>query len=227
MREYVILACLISVAGCSGHRGPAQDSARADTSIVSGPPAVAPIPPVPAVDSASRPQAAPSLSKTSDARKSPGVHPTAASLENRPKPSTGALVTPGPTIATDTVRGIISVNGTDRDRHVMVAPLGGGRHVEVTGPVAPLVGHLAGADVWVAGTQSGTSLQAARFMVRTVDGMPALDGTLKTEGGALYIITDGGGRNRIVTPPPPLVGRDGARVWITGDPAKGSGIVWL
>ena len=102
-----------------------------------------------------------------------------------------------------------------------IARPGGGKRVEITGPLARLIGHVAGADVWVTGTPAGTSLEASRFVVKTVDGMPALDGTLKTEGSALYLLTVDGARTRITAPPPPLLGHDGARVWITGDPSRG------
>jgi hypothetical protein len=84
-----------------------------------------------------------------------------------------------------------------------------------------MIGRTAGADVAVIGTLSGTSLEATSFVVRTVDGQPAIDGTLRTEGSTLYIVTADGTRTRIASPPPPLVGHDGARVWITGDPTKG------
>ena len=92
--------------------------------------------------------------------------------------------------------------------------------MEITGSLAAAVGRLAGAEVSVAGTSSGTQLEASRFIVRSVDDRAAIDGTLKTEAGVLYIVTDDGTRTRIAAPPPPLVGRDGARVWITGDPTK-------
>ena len=121
--------------------------------------------------------------------------------------------------AADTLRGIISVNGTDRDHHTMIAP-SAGRRAEITGPLAVIIGRTAGADVWVSGRATGTSLAADRFVVRTVDGAPAIDGTLKLDGTALYIVTADGARNRILNPPPAFQGRDGARVWITGDPAR-------
>src|ERR1041385_6539508 len=121
--------------------------------------------------------------------------------------------------AADTLRGIISVNGTDRDHHTMIAP-SAGRRAEITGPLAVIIGRTAGADVWVSGRATGTSLAADRFVVRTVDGAPAIDGTLKLDGTALYIVTADGVRNRILNPPPAFQGRDGARVWITGDPAR-------
>jgi hypothetical protein len=118
------------------------------------------------------------------------------------------------------VRGIVSVVGTDRDQHVMIARPGGGKRIEITGPVAALIQRVAGADVSVVGKMSGTSLEAARFIVKTVDGDPALDGTLKVEGSSLFLIQIDGTRTRIVVPPPPLMSLDGARVWITGDPSR-------
>jgi hypothetical protein len=102
----------------------------------------------------------------------------------------------------------------------MVAEQGSQRRVEIVGPVASLVGRVAGAVVTVLGSRSGTQLDASTFVVRSVDGQSAIDGTLKTEGGMLYIISSGS-RTRIAAPPPAFVGRDGARVWITGDPAVG------
>jgi hypothetical protein len=96
-----------------------------------------------------------------------------------------------------------------------------GRRVEITGPMAGMIGHQAGAEVSVVGTTAGGKLEAASFVVRSVDGQPAIDGKLRTEAGALYIVTANGSRTRIVSPPTPLQGQDGARVWITGDPAKG------
>lgn len=120
----------------------------------------------------------------------------------------------------DSVRGIVSITGTSFDRHVMIAA-GGNRRVEITGPLVRLIGHVAGAEVSVSGKPDGPNFDASSFVVRSVDGQPAIDGTLKTEGGALYIVTANGNRTRIVAPPPPLQGQDGARVWITGDLSKG------
>jgi hypothetical protein len=119
------------------------------------------------------------------------------------------------------VRGKVSVVGTSFDKRVMIAEGGGQRRIEVTGPLASLVGHVAGTEVMAWGTLSGTQLDAGRFEVRSVDGEPAIDGKLETEGGTVYIVPASGPRTRIAAPPPPLTGRDGARVWITGDPAKG------
>jgi hypothetical protein len=113
------------------------------------------------------------------------------------------------------------VVGTSFEKRVMIAEQGTQRRVEVGGAISSLIGHVAGAEVVVFGMLLGPRIEAARFLVRSVDGQPAMDGSLKTENGVLYIVTAGGTRTRIVSPPPPLVGQDGARVWITGDPARG------
>jgi hypothetical protein len=195
MREYAILGCVVGVIACRGGGGDAKrDSLARDTMAVAGPAAVAVAPQPP----------------------SPGGSTTGGTKTTRTTP-----VTPGPPAVTDSVRGIVSVVGTERERRVVIARPGAPKRIQVTGPLASLIGHVAGADVWVTGTTSGTSLEATRFIVRTVDGASALDGTLKTEGPALYLVTTDGTRMRIAVPPPPLLGRDGARVWITGDPSRG------
>ena len=225
MREYAIL-CVVGLVACRGGDGGGKpDSAARDTAAAAGPPAVTVAPPPPSDSIASRARTTSKTGATaSDARKSPPSASGVTSSSSVPagtKTPAAPFVPPPPLAITDSVRGIVSVVGTDRERRVMIARPGGGKRVEVTGPLARLVGHVAGADVSVVGTSSGTSLEATRFLVKTVDGAPAIDGTLKTEGSALYIVTVDGTRTRIVAPPPPLVGHDGARVWITGDPSRG------
>ena len=154
--------------------------------------------------------------------------PPAVPTTQTPVTTPGSTVPPAtrtetPTAAAraDSVRGIVSVVGTSFEKRVMIAEQGTQRRIEVAGSLASLIGHVAGAEVMVSGMMSGTRLDATRFLVRSVDGQPAMDGTLKTENGVVYLVAAGGTRTRIVSPPPPLVGQDGARVWITGDPAKG------
>jgi hypothetical protein len=198
MRKFIIAACLASV-GCA-RGGASADSAAAaapDSTAVPGQPA------------------APATQPSSDTAATPVP-------KRPPSPATSGrgATPPAPAARDDSVRGIVSVVGTSFEKRVMVAAAAQ-RRVEVTGPLSNLIGHVAGAEVIVAGAMSGTRIEARRFLVRSVDGQPAIDGTLRTEGGLLYIVTASGTRTRIVAPPPPLVGQDGARVWITGDPAKG------
>ena len=197
MKEYAML-CVVGLIGCRG--GGDVKSGSADTVAVAGPPAVT---------------VAPTLPKTIASSQT-----SRRAATGRNKTAKTSIVTPASVVA-DSVRGIVSVVGSDRDRRVMIARPGGGRRVEVTGPLTRLIGHLAGADVAVVGTTSGNSLEATSFLVRTIDGAAAIDGTLRIEGPALYLVTIDGRRIRIVAPPPPLLGHDGARVWITGDPARG------
>jgi hypothetical protein len=120
--------------------------------------------------------------------------------------------------AEDTARGTISVVGTSFDKKVMIAA--STRRLEITGPQAALIGHLAGTEVVVRGTITERSIAATSFVVRSVDGQPAIDGVLHSRDGQLSITPAHGASVRIVNPPPPLAGREGARVWITGDPAR-------
>src|SRR5207237_6542968 len=86
-----------------------------------------------------------------------GATGTRSGGASNPKPSSGrGAVDRPPTTTEDTIRGIVSVNGSDRDRHTMVAPPAG-RRLEITGSLANVIGHVAGADVWVSGKAAGTS----------------------------------------------------------------------
>lgn len=208
MRKTAILGGVLAAACARG--GGASDSARladsgrpADSLIVAGQPAV-PSTLVPAPDS--------QVAARRDARSPSGA-------TTRPGAARSAASDVPATSAADSIRGIVSVVGTSFDKHVMVTSPG--RRAEITGPMAGLVGHQAGAEVSVVGRTTGDILEATGFIVRSVDGQPAIDGKLRTEAGVLYIVTASGSRTRIVAPPPPLKGQDGARVWITGDPAKG------
>ena len=197
MRKLAIVAGLVSVA-CAKESGKVDSAVVRDSAVVAGAPAV-PVTQTPP-DTANAP-----------ARPSPTT-PGKVATRSTPPAATEAR--------TDSVRGIVSVVGTSFDKHVMIAERGGQRRVEVVGSLSALIGHVSGAEIAAFGALSGTQLNASRFVVRTVDGQPAIDGTLRTEGGSLFIVTAEGTRTRISAPPPPLVGHDGARVWITGDPAK-------
>ena len=203
MRNLLIAISLGSTA-CAG--GSAKvDTASRDSTVVAGPPAAPSA--QPAAESARN-----TPTKTTPPPAPPPSTRTGSPATKSPAPSTEARA--------DSVRGIVSVVGTSFDKHVMIAERGTSRRVEIVGTLSSLIGHVSGADVSANGTVQGTQLNASRFVVRSVNGEPAIDGILKTEGGSLFIVTAGGTRTRIVAPPPPLVGQDGARVWITGDPAK-------
>jgi hypothetical protein len=198
MRKLVIVVGIGSLA-CAREADKVDTAIVSDSMVVSGAPA-APTTQPPAETARTGSPAAPAPSTT---------------------PTAGKMTPPPPAEAKiDSVRGTVSVVGTSFDKHVMIAERGTRRRVEVVGSQSALIGHVSGAEVAATGSLSGTQLNATGFVVRSVDGQAAIDGTLKTEAGSLFIVTAAGVRTRISAPPPPLVGHDGARVWITGDPAK-------
>ena len=204
MRNLLIAISLGSTA-CAGGSSKVDSATSRDSSVVAGPPAIPTVGPAPET-----------------ARNTPKVTPPAPPppTTKTGTPSTKSPPPPTTEARADSVRGIVSVVGTSFEKHVLIAERGTSRRVEVVGALSSLIGHVSGAEVSANGAWSGTQLNASRFVVRSVDGQPAIDGTLKTEGGALFIVTAEGTRIRIAAPPPPLVGHDGARVWITGDPTK-------
>ncbi len=196
MRKLVIVALVSAACGRGSANG---DSAAMRDSLVAGPAAV------PAT-----------LTPTDSAGSLPkGAQPKAPAAPPQPPSRSGQAVA-----AEDSTLGTVSIVGTSFDKRVVVSTATPQRRLTVTGPLAVLIGRVAGAEVAVRGPVAAQEIEARSFTVRTVDGKPAIDGTLRTEGGALYIVTATGTKTRIATPPPPLMGRDGARVWITGDPAS-------
>lgn len=118
----------------------------------------------------------------------------------------------------DTLRGVVAVVGSAVDEHVVVRPNGSGPAVNVLGPQAPALGRLSGAEVWIAGTPAPMrGFNVTRFLVRSVDGVAAIDGTLARRGAGYVIVTTASGAERSVAKPPAaLITHVGARVWITG-----------
>lgn len=123
--------------------------------------------------------------------------------------------------AADTARGIVAVVGTSNESRVVLRPARGGRPVTLIGPMARNMGRLSGADVWAVGTgDEHGQLRVSRYVVRSVDGTAALDGTLIVRGERLYVVTRDGEQHLIENPPAALKDQVGARVWVTG--AKGA-----
>ena len=123
--------------------------------------------------------------------------------------------------AADTARGIVAVVGTSFESRVVIRPAKGGRPITLAGPQANTVGRLSGTDVWVTGTRDASGqITVSRFVVRTVNGQPALDGTLVTRRDQLFIVTRDGKQHPITSPPQALRDRVGARVWVVGPPDR-------
>ena len=197
-----LAGCSLLLAACGApDRGAAEaDSAAGDTSAVTQ---------------------QPSLSGTPSP---PDTQP--AELGTRPAPrssGTPAALPAAPLSGPDTARGVVRILGTVADSRVVVhSPTG---PVAVIGPLAPTIAALQEMDVWVQGPLSVAvgraipprQIEARQFAVRAVNGVAALDGTLREESGGLVLVGAAGGRTILGTPPPALRARVGNRVWVTRD----------
>ena len=134
----------------------------------------------------------------------------------RAKPSNALSVRPAP--GADTLRGVVRVVGADIDARPVLRPNGGGPQVALLGVQAATLTRLSGTDVWISGKRNGTrGIDVAHFLVRSVSGVPAIDGTLIARDGGFAIVTTADhAEHPIVDPPAALRSHVGARVWITG-----------
>lgn len=153
--------------------------------------------------STSRAQAAASGSGAAAGRPAPGGPSHATSI----RPVAGA----------DTLRGIVKVVGGGIDAHPVVAPHGGGATVTLTGPHAATLRKVSGTEVWITGSRQGATMTVDRFLVRAVNGVPAMDGTVTArDGGFALMITGEHVEHPLGHPPTALRSHVGHRVWITG-----------
>lgn len=135
----------------------------------------------------------------------------------RPGPAHGdgaPAVTAPPAAGRDTLRGIVAEVGSMPMTSIVIRPAGG-RSVTITGDLAREIGRAAGAEVWVSGTRTERGIEAVRYAIRSVDGQPAVDGTLARDGDRLVLVNESG-RHVIARPPAGLRDRVGARVFLVG-----------
>ena len=109
------------------------------------------------------------------------------------------------------------------DSRVVVRPRGGGPTVTVVGDQAADIKRVSGADVLVSGPRDNSGHMTVRsFVVRSVDGAPALDGMLQERGGRYVLVTNDGREHAITSPPEALKQQVGSRVWVTGSLGTGA-----
>jgi hypothetical protein len=132
------------------------------------------------------------------------------------RPSNAMSVRPAP--GADTLRGVVRVVGAAIDARPVLRPNGGGPQVTLLGVQAAILSRLSGTDVWVSGKRDGArGIDVDRFLVRSVSGVPAMDGTLIARDGGFAIVTTADHTEHpIVNPPAALRSHVGARVWVTG-----------
>jgi hypothetical protein len=199
MKAALVLGALVAAEACTGKADSKTDTTRPPDSAASS---VAP-------------PAATNAAVDTTARAVPAASPRPAPGSKAAAPPPGAKA-----IAADTIRGIVAVVGTDRDKQVIIRPANG-PSITLLGPDAALAGRAAGADVWVSGPKADRTMTVTSFAVRMVDGLPAVDGDLTLDGQKLVLVTQTGKRHTIANPPNALRDQVGGRVWVTGNLDQG------
>jgi hypothetical protein len=129
--------------------------------------------------------------------------------------------------APDSVRGRISVVGSEPMTEVVLRPRGGTESLALAGAQVAMLRGLAGIDVLVRGRRTGTYSRTATpqvvavfevesFVVRAVSGIAATDGIVAVEGGRFYLVLQDGSRLAVTHFPTVLQKKIGARVFIAG-----------
>ena len=130
--------------------------------------------------------------------------------------------------ARDTVRGTISVVGSEPLTSLVLSPVTGAAPMALVGAHQVTLRGLSGLEVMVAGRRTGNmsaaipragggaEFEVDSFVVRAVDGVAATDGIVASEGGRFYLVTANGSRLRADFLPVALRQKIGARVFVAG-----------
>jgi hypothetical protein len=144
--------------------------------------------------------------------------PIAVSKDLHAAPAGSPSGVTAPALA-DSAEGRVAIVGSLPFTRVELRPAGAGASVRLTGDATATLRRMSGVVVRAHGTRTPAGeLRVARFVVRSVDGRPALDGVLAAEGERLYLVTAGDRRVLLANPPSALRDHVGARVWLTGEP---------
>ena len=133
---------------------------------------------------------------------------------------------PAPLAAGDTIRGVVSITGSDPLSVLVVVPRRGDAVVPTGADVAQLR-TLTGVEVTLAGALTDECLPeggprgarvfaVTQFAVRAMNGVSAVDGTLQQDGEVWILATSDGRRIPIVGLPQALANQAGARVYFVG-----------
>lgn len=116
----------------------------------------------------------------------------------------------------DTVRGIVTLIGSDPIKQVVLRTNNGATTVSLSGMVTRGLARLEGVDLLVRGVKvSPRDIVVSSYLVRAADGVPAFDGVLSGNAGGWYLtLTNGGARQRLATLPLGLQDQTGNRVWL-------------
>lgn len=126
--------------------------------------------------------------------------------------------------ARDTVRGIVTLVGSDPSRQVMLRAIPSGVNFAMSGMATMGLSRLEGLELVIRGVLvSPRDLVVGSYVVRASNGVPAYDGTLMSTNGAWYLqLSDGTGRKRIAVLPSALRDHENERVWIAISTSTGT-----
>ena len=142
----------------------------------------------------------------------------------------GLAAKPGDRTRGDTVRGVITMVNSGQARHVVLRA-DNNATISLSGMATTGLAKLVGAELMIRGVRTGPrDLVVSDYVVRAMDGLPAIDGKLTSNSSGSWLeMSDGSGRRRLASVPVALQGMEGARVWIVvgsgAAPSRASGVI--
>lgn len=118
-------------------------------------------------------------------------------------------------IRTDSLRGVVSVTGTGFEQHVVLRTGDRAHALVASASDSAALTRVGGAEIVVRGVAAGDSFSVADFVVRSIEGAPAVDGVLVKNGDRL-VLRGERGELALGNPPAELTSMVGARVWVSG-----------
>ncbi|HJQ53380.1 MAG TPA: hypothetical protein VJ825_06010 [Gemmatimonadaceae bacterium] len=115
----------------------------------------------------------------------------------------------------DSVRGIVSITGTDFDQHIVIRSANAVTPVTATPADSAALSRIGGVEVLAIGSRSSGHFHLDHFTALAVDGSPVVDGVLRAAGDGLKLDT-ANGTVSLGNPPDALRNLIAARVWIAG-----------